>query len=253
MPTAGVLAILVFAFFATSVISVATGSTSLVTVPVMISLGIEPHVAVTTNMLALTLMSLGGSLPFIGEKAVNRSRLPLCIALTAAGSLIGALFLLKAPVRSLQIIIAASMMVIVIFSLLHRTAGLEASDMPVSRYSDTTGYILTFFLAIYGGFFSGGYVTILTAVFVLFFGMTLLHSMATTKVVNLVSSGVATLVFAWRGVLNYRLGLLLGVVMFIGAMIGAHATLKMSALWLRRIFLAVVFALSLRMLLMLKV
>jgi uncharacterized membrane protein YfcA len=37
-------------FFFTSVISVVTGSTSLITVPVMIALGIEAHVAVATNI-----------------------------------------------------------------------------------------------------------------------------------------------------------------------------------------------------------
>ena len=48
---------LVTVFFFTSVISVVTGSTSLITVPVMIALGIEAHVAVATNMLALTFMA----------------------------------------------------------------------------------------------------------------------------------------------------------------------------------------------------
>jgi anaerobic C4-dicarboxylate transporter len=47
---AGKLLVLVAIFFLTSVISVVTGSTSLVTVPVMIALGIEAHVAVATNM-----------------------------------------------------------------------------------------------------------------------------------------------------------------------------------------------------------
>ena len=55
MPTSKLL-VLVAIFFVTSVISVVTGSTSLITVPAMIALGIEAHVAVATNMLALTFM-----------------------------------------------------------------------------------------------------------------------------------------------------------------------------------------------------
>jgi hypothetical protein len=35
--------------------------------PVMMALGIEAHVAVATNMLALPFMSVGGSLPFVGK------------------------------------------------------------------------------------------------------------------------------------------------------------------------------------------
>ncbi len=52
VPTSKLL-LLIVVFFATSLISVVTGDTSLITVPVMIQFGIEPHVAVATNMLAL--------------------------------------------------------------------------------------------------------------------------------------------------------------------------------------------------------
>jgi uncharacterized membrane protein YfcA len=47
------LVILAVVFFVTSVVSVVTGSTSLITVPVLIAFGIEPHVAVATNMMAI--------------------------------------------------------------------------------------------------------------------------------------------------------------------------------------------------------
>ena len=63
--TTAKLLILIAVFFFTSVISVVTGSTSLITVPVMITLGIEAQTAVATNMLALTFMSVGGSLPHL--------------------------------------------------------------------------------------------------------------------------------------------------------------------------------------------
>jgi hypothetical protein len=43
------LSFLIAAFFFTSVISVVTGSTSLITFPVMIALGIETHVGDTTD------------------------------------------------------------------------------------------------------------------------------------------------------------------------------------------------------------
>jgi uncharacterized protein len=87
--------------FFTSVISVVTGSTSLITVPVMIALGIEAHVAVATNMLALTFMSMGGSLPFIGRGVLNRSRLLPSAGLTIIGSALGAFLLLRVPLKAL--------------------------------------------------------------------------------------------------------------------------------------------------------
>ena len=67
----------------------------------MIALGIEAHVAVATNMLALIFMSVGGSLPFTGKGVLSRSRLLPSIFLTIVGSGLGALLLLKVPLKAL--------------------------------------------------------------------------------------------------------------------------------------------------------
>jgi hypothetical protein len=59
--------LLIAVFFFTSVISVVTGSTSLITVPVMIALGIEAHVAVANEHAGFDFNERGGSLPFVGR------------------------------------------------------------------------------------------------------------------------------------------------------------------------------------------
>ena len=213
----------------------------------MIALGIEAHVAVATNMLALTFMSVGGSLPFMGKGVLSRSRLLPSIVLTMIGSALGALLLLTVPLKALQITIAVAMIGVAIFSLLNKNLGQASHDAPASQAAVMAGYAVTFLLAIYGGFFSGGYVTLLTATFVLLFGMTFLQAVATTKVINVFSSGVATLVFVWRGVVDLKLGIILGVSMFLGALLGSRIALLLSTLWLRRIFIAAVLGLAIKM------
>lgn len=121
-------------------------------------------------------------------------------------------------------------------------------DVPTFRRAEVVGYAVTFFLAIYGGFFSGGYVTLLTAAFVVLFGLTFLQAVATTKVINVFSSGVATLVFLWRGVVDVKLGIILGVSMFLGALLGGRIALFLSTVWLRRIFITAVVGLAVKML-----
>jgi uncharacterized membrane protein YfcA len=117
----------------------------------------------------------------------------------------------------------------------------------VGRYrSDALTFVLTFALGIYGGLYSGGYVTVLTVVLVAFFGLGYAESIASTKVINVFSSSVATAVFAWQGLIEYRLGLILGATMFAGAYVGAHYASKMNETWLRRIFLFTVFLLALK-------
>jgi uncharacterized membrane protein YfcA len=127
---------------------------------------------------------------------------------------------------------------------LYRKKGVETDS--VTSLATRTTYVATFLLAIYGGLFSGGYVTMLTALLVAFFGMKFSESVASTKLLNVVSSGVATIVFMWQGLIDYKLGVILGVTMFIGAYIGAQFATKMSELWLRRIFLVAVFALAIK-------
>jgi uncharacterized membrane protein YfcA len=246
------LSLLIAVFFFTSVISVVTGSTSLVTVPVMIALGIEAHVAVATNMLALTFMSVGASFPFIGRGVLSRSRLLPSVVLTIIGSSLGAFLLLRVPLKALQITIAIAMIGVAVFSLLNKNLGRDSHDTPASHVGVIAGYAATFLLAIYGGFFSGGYVTMLTAAFVLLFGMTFLQAVATTKVINVFSSGVATLVFVWRGVVDLKLGIVLGASMFLGALLGGRIALFLSTIWLRRIFVAAVLGLAARMLWLLR-
>jgi uncharacterized membrane protein YfcA len=133
----------------------------------------------------------------------------------------------------------------VVFTLLKWGRGLE-NPQRVSTAAVVLTFVLTFLLGIYGGLYSGGYVTILTAVLVAFYGMTYSESVANTKFINVVSSLVATLVFMWQGLVDYRLGIVLGVSMFAGAYVGAHYVTKLNDIWIRRIFLAAVVSLAIK-------
>ncbi|MEH2036863.1 sulfite exporter TauE/SafE family protein [Nostoc sp.] len=243
------LLLLIAIFFLTSVISVITGSTSLITVPVMLQLSIEPRIALATNMLALTFMSVGGTLPFIGKKAIDRSRLPIMILLTLLGSIIGALLVLVVPAKSMPLIISILMIVVTVFSITNRNAGIVSRKGKPSPIAEIGGYLATFVLGVYGGFFSGGYVTMLTAAYVRLFQMTFVQAIANTKFINIFSSLIATIIFFTQGIVDYQLGIILSITMFIGGVVGSRVALKLSNIWLRRIFLTTVIALALKTLL----
>jgi uncharacterized membrane protein YfcA len=88
----------------------------------------------------------------------------------------------------------------------------------------------------------------LTAALAAFFGMSLLQAVATTKVVNVVSSSVAATIFLYRGLVDLKLGIILGIVMFVGALFGGRLALSLSATWLRRLFVAAVLCLAVKLL-----
>jgi uncharacterized membrane protein YfcA len=246
MPASSLI-FMVLLFFATSVVGVVTGSNSLVTVPVMFQFGIDEKVAVATNMFGLTFMAIGGTIPFVRQGSVEFRKLTPLIVLTIAGSALGALLVGLITGQSIKLIVTISMIVMIIFTLVRRKpAEVGNEPSPVRRSADVVTYLLTFLLAIYGGLYSGGYVTVLTAVLVTFAAMSFTQSVAATKLINVFSSGIATLIFMWQGLVDYRLGIFLAVAMFAGAYVGAHYATKMNEIWLKRIFVATVLILAIK-------
>jgi uncharacterized protein len=79
--------------------------------------------------------------------------------------------------------------------------------------------------------------------------MTFIEAVATTKLINVFSSGVAIAIFMRRGLVDYRLGAMLGVTMFVGALLGARFARRLGNLWIRRIYFAAVWLLGLKTLL----
>lgn len=239
------LILLIAIFLFTSIIGVVTGSNSLITVPVMLEFDIKPANAIATNMFALIFMSVGGTIPFLKGDLLKRKDLSLLIVLTLFGSILGALLVIIIPSKTMPLLISISMIAVTIFSVANRHKGIKKVEKPSST-ALKIGYALTFGLGIYGGFFSGGYVTTLTASFIAFLNMTFVEAVAVTKVLNIFSSLIATLIFMTQELVDYKLGIILGITMFFGAMIGAKFALKISNLWLRRIFLMTVIILALR-------
>lgn len=234
--------VLIAIFFVTSVVGVITGSNSLISVPAMFQMGIEPRVAVATNMFGLVFMAIGGTIPFVRQGRIDYRRVTPLILLTVVSSAIGAALVGLITGEAIKLIVSIAMIAVVVFTLIRgRSVGGETE---VSKRAVYFAYILTFALGIYGGLYSGGYVTILTATLVAFFGMSYSESIASTKLINVFSSSVAAAIFAWQGLIDYRLGAILGVTMFVGAYVGAHYASKMNDLWLRRIFLVTVFLLA---------
>lgn len=231
------LAVLIIVFLLTSAVGVVTGSNSLIAVPAMFQVGIDEKRAIATNMFGLTFMAIGGTIPFLRQGKIEVKKLTPLIVLTLVGSALGAFLVGYITNQSIKLIVSIAMFVVVIFTLVR-------SQPDEGNTILWIGYLASFLLAIYGGLYSGGYVTILTATFVAFLGMDYAEAVGSTKLVNVFSSGIATLVFIWQGLVDYTLGLILAVTMFVGAYIGAHYAARMNEIWLKRVFLGTVLILA---------
>lgn len=244
MPTYELI-LLIAVFLATSFVGVVTGSNSLIAVPVMFQFGVDPKVAVATNMFGLVFMSVGGTIPFLRKGTIDIRKVSPLLLLTLISSAIGAAMVGMISDTSIKLIVSVAMILVAVFILIKRDSGVDQLQ-PVSRRSMAITFVLTFLLGIYGGIFSGGYVTVLTTVLVAFFSMKFSEAVASTKLINVVSSTIATAVFMWQGLVDYSLGIILGVTMFAGAYLGAHYATKLNDRWLKRIFLTTVFVLAIK-------
>lgn len=240
------LALLIILFFVTSIIGVVTGSNSLITVPAMFHFGIEPKIAVATNMFGLTFMSIGASIPFVRGKMIDYRKILPLILVTLVSSTIGAVIVILLKPQSLKLLVSIAMITVAFFVLFeNKNENNLSQKLPLSRKWFTI--LLTFLLGIYGGIYSGGYVTLLTFIYATFSGMNFSESVATTKVINVFSSLVATLVFIWQDLVDYKLGIILALTMFTGAYIGALITTKLlNEKLLRHIFVIVVIMLAVK-------
>ncbi len=237
------IAALAVIFFVIALFTVVIGSTSLITIPIMLQFGMEPRTAVATNMFALALLSAGGALPFARTPAMDRQRMPLLVALTLAGSAIGALLLFAVPAKWMSLVIPVAMIVVLVLLLAEPGSG-SLTETPPSPARSNAGYAIMTLLAIYGGFLSGGYATLIAATGMLFFHYPFIRGMAMSKVLNLASSLVAVAVFAWYQVVDWPLGVILGLAAFAGGFMGARWARNMPAKLLRHLFVIAVTALA---------
>jgi uncharacterized membrane protein YfcA len=239
------LILLILLFFVTSAIGVVTGSNSLITVPVMFQFGIDPKIAVATNMFGLTFMNIGATIPFVRKGAIDYKKMSPLIVLTAISSTIGALLVGLITSQNIKLIVSIAMIAVTVFTLLKPDAGVEKAAN-ITQKTKIFVFVLTFILGIYGGLYSGGYTTMLTAVYVAFFGSTFTEAVASTKFINVFSSFVATVIFMWQGLVDYHLGLILAVTMFVAAYVGAKTVTKLNDVWLKRIFITTVLILAVK-------
>ena len=118
------------------------------------------------------------------------TRLGLITAVTSAA---GAFLAVNLPETLVKLVVGLSMAAVVVFMAARaREKHLARRRTPTRRI---IGYAAATVLGVYGGFFSGGYTTLMTVLCVATFGLTMMESVAMTKPVNLVSCAAASVVF----------------------------------------------------------
>lgn len=223
--------------FAGTVDAIAGGG-GLISLPVLLSLGLPPHLAFGTNKLQGTMGTLIATVRYYRAGLIDINNIYLCIFLGLMGSIGGALIGQTISNHILHKIIPFLLLAVLVYTLFSPHLG-HKDEKP--RMQQKWFYmIFGFSLGLYDGFFGPGTGSLWVFFLTFFLGFNLVKSTAYTKIFNLNSSLIATICFAYCGNIDYSIALVMALGQLIGGRIGASLAIKKGSGLIRPLYVVVV-------------
>ncbi len=243
------LALLALAAFAAGVVDAVAGGGGLVTVPALLAAGLPPHLAIATNKGQSVFGAGAALLRFARAGMVDRARATVAFPAAFAGSLLGAALLLLVSPSLLRPLVLALLVTVGVFTAVQprgpRPEARRAGALfPVSpARASAAAAVIALVLGAYDGFFGPGTGTFLILAFVIVLGDGMARASGEAKAVNFASNLAGVALFAARGVVVWKVALPMAVAQFAGASLGAHLTVRHGDAFVRKVVVAVVLAL----------
>jgi uncharacterized membrane protein YfcA len=232
--------------FAAGFVDSIAGGGGLITMPVLLSFGFHPLDALGTNKLQACFGSGTATWQYARAGAVTLRECVRGFAITFVAAAAGTWLVMRLPSDFLKRFIPALLIVVAVYSLLRPKLG-DAEARPRMRRG---GFDVLFGLLIgfYDGFFGPGTGTFWAMAFVLVLGFQFTKATAHTKAMNFSSNLSSLAVFAGCGHVLPLPGAIMGVGQLLGARLGSRTVLKHGARFIRPVFIAVVLAITLKLL-----
>ncbi len=222
------------------------GGGGLITIPVLLGTGMPPQTALGTNKLQGTFGSGSAMLHFARAGTVNLRDCSAGIVWTAFGAALGSMAVQTLDPAFLRRVIPVLLIAIAVSMLFLPRLGME----DVRERMGKNPFFLLFGLAIgfYDGFFGPATGTFWAMAFVLCLGFNLTRATAHTKVMNFTSNLVALVFFLTNGFVSFPEGIAMGLGQFAGARFGSRLVISRGSRFIRPVFIAVVLAVSAKLL-----
>jgi uncharacterized membrane protein YfcA len=237
-------------FFATGIaagfVDSIAGGGGLITLPVLLSFGFDPRLALGTNKLQATFGSGSAAWHYARAGTVNWRDCGRGFVLTFLGSALGTLAVQQLDPSVLRRAIPVLLAVVAIYSLLRPQLGEKDVHPRMTRpaFDLTFGLLLGF----YDGFFGPGTGTFWAMAFVLVLGFNLTRATGYTKVMNLGSNLASLLFFLCAGHVLLIAGLVMGLGQLVGAKLGSRMVIKHGTRFIRPVFITMVLAITAKLL-----
>lgn len=223
--------------FAGAVDAIAGGG-GLITLPIILSTGMPPHIAFGTSKLQSIVGTFTAVKHYYQQGLISFKKITMGLVFGLIGSMTGAITAQIISSQILHTIVPILLTCVLIHTLVSPKLGMEdrAARLDNNRFYSLFGLLLGF----YDGFFGPGVGALWVFALTFFMGYNLIKATAHTKALNLNSSTIATICFVVGGNVDYRIAACMAAGQFIGGRLGAKLAIKNGAQLIRPIFLSVV-------------
>ena len=215
------------------------GGGGLISLPVLLAVGVSPHLALGTNKLQSSVGTFMAAYRYHRKGLWSLPTVAKGLLFGFLGAVAGALSSQALSAALLKHLIPFLLLLILLYTLFSPKLGhLDAQPkLRESYFYPLFGGLLGF----YDGFFGPGVGSLWIFAIVFFLGYPLTKATAYTKVFNLKSNLIAFACFALGGNVNYTLGLIMAAGQLVGGQLGAHLAMRHGAKFIRPVFMLMVF------------
>ncbi len=222
------------------------GGGGLITIPVLLSLGLDPQSALGTNKLQAPFGSGSAAWHYAQAGAVPLRDCVRGFVFSIIGAAMGALVVQQLEPSFLRRFIPVLLVAVAAYMLFKPRLGDRDLHPRLARgwFDLTFGLLIGF----YDGFFGPGTGTFWAMAFVLGLGFNLTRATAYTKVMNFASNLSAIAVFLISGKVVLAAGLIMGLGQLLGARLGSRMVIGKGTKLIRPVFITVCLLLTAKLL-----
>ncbi len=234
--------------FVAGIINTLAANGSLLTLPLLISLGLPAKMANGTNRVAI-LLQTAVAMDGFRRKKVIRLKDGLWTGIAAIfGGVTGAIIGVYVNEETMRKSIGIVMVVMFFVILIKPDRWIKGPEEGSKKLPFWLQMVIFYFIGVYGGFIQAGTGVWLLAGCVLGCGFDLVKANAAKALIMLLYTAFALVIYFVKGEVNLALGLLLASGQMVGAWLGVKIALKWGAGFLRWMLLAAVLVSSVKLL-----
>ncbi|MEZ4956668.1 MAG: sulfite exporter TauE/SafE family protein [Saprospiraceae bacterium] len=228
--------------FIAGCINTLAGNGSAITLTILTEvLGLPPNVANGTNRIGIASQGIASSWVFHKNKMLDLKRDKLLIILTVIGAIAGVWVATEVSNEQFKTVFSYLMVVMLFVILIKPKRWLRETDVD---FQPSPWITVPAFLALgfYGGFIQMGMGIFFLALMVLVARYSIMHSNAVKSIMVTIYTLVVIVVFQYKGLIDWKMGLLMAIGQTIGGWLTAvyGSKYKNANLWAHRLLVVIV-------------